>query len=128
MNIRELILPFALALLTWWGVKYFFFTSMPAEQYHFTAPQNAVECKPLSKDIQFVESKRVASPMISPIETEWGNLEFSTEGAALTRLAFKRKMDGATQILGTIFPPESTDMHNRSFIIAFDGETPYNYH
>lgn len=128
MNIRELILPFILAMLTWWGIKYFFFGSTSADQYRFTAPQSAMECKPLNKGIQFMESKRVASPTITQVETAWGTLEFSTEGAALTRLAFKRKMNGDIQVLGTIFPPESTDMNNRAFLIALDGETPYNYH
>lgn len=127
MNIRELILPFLLAIMTWWGIRYFFFSGTPADNYRFTAPQSAVECKPLNKDISFIETKRSTSPTITPIETDWGKFEFSTDGATLTRLEFKRKMNGKTQILGTIFPPDAGDKANRAFIVGLKEDTPFVY-
>ena len=128
MNIKDLIVPFVLALLTWWGIQYFFMGNKSSvDQYKFTAPQSAVECKPLDKEIEFSDAKRSVKSIVTHVETSWGNLEFSTEGAILNRLEFKRVMDGKTRLLGTIFPSENDDRENRAFLVGLKDESPFYY-
>ncbi len=128
MNIKDMIFPLVLAILSTWLIQYFFFSKKEAPQtYQFTAPQTAVECVPLYKNITFVDTKRPRTPTIESVETKWGHLEFSTEGAALTRLSFERTMNNTRQEIGTIFPPELEDKDNRAFIVGLNEESPYIY-
>ncbi len=123
-----MILPFALAILSTWLIHYFFFSKKEVvQQYQFTAPQTAVECVPLNRAIDFVETKRSGVATIESVETKWGSLEFSTDGAAITRLEFERKKDHTTHMIGTIFPPEADEKETRAFIVGLNEKTPYVY-
>ncbi len=124
MNIKDMIIPFILAIGTTWAIQHFFFGPKDStQQYEFSAPQSQLECSPLSKNVSFAEGKRKAEQIV-PIETSWGSLEFSTNAASLSRLSFKRSMDGE-RVIGTIFP--SNDQENRAFMVAIDDQTPYQY-
>ena len=122
-----MIVPLVLAIATTWAIQYFFFGKKDtSEQYQFSAPQTAVECVPLQKDITFTPVK-AGVPTITPIETTWGSLEFTTEGATLNRLEFKRKIEGDTRIIGTIFPHAEGERSQRAFRVALSEETPFTY-
>ena len=128
MNIKDMVVPLVLAIATTWAIQYFFFGKKDTtDQHQFTAPQTAVECVPLQKEIEFATLPKGVVPRVIPIETSWGNLEFSTDGAALMRLEFKRKMNGDTRTIGTIFPPEVADRENRAFLVGLQDQTPYAY-
>ena len=122
-----MILPFVLAVATVGAIQYFFFGKKDGHyMYQFSAPQSAVECEPLSKDINFVVPAKSGSPVVTPIETSWAQLEFTTQGATLSRLEFKRQMPGE-QPITTIFPPEQRERSDRAFLVAFSDETPFGY-
>ncbi len=128
MNIKDLIIPFALALLTTWALQHFFFGKKnSSDPYRFTAPQSAMECKPLMKEVAFSDTKRVLPEQTVTVETAWGLCEFSTDGASLSRLEFAHMVDGKMRVLGTIFPPENSDQEHRAFIVALQDKTPYYY-
>ncbi|TET36745.1 membrane protein insertase YidC [Candidatus Dependentiae bacterium] len=126
MNIKDLFFPFLLTVSTVLLINYFFFGKKDVGQYQFTAPQTAVECVPLNRNLNFVDTKRVASK-IETVETSWGNLEFSTNGAALTRLEFERQMDHKTQFISTIFPPDQDEKEDRAFVVGLNEQAPYVY-
>jgi len=126
MSIRELFFPFILTVSTVWLFNYFFLSKKDAGQYQFTAPQTAVECAPLNRIINFVDTKRI-SPKIETVHTSWGTVEFSTNGAAVTRLEFERPMDHKTQLISTIFPPDEKEQEDRAFILALNEQAPYAY-
>ena len=126
MNIKDLFFPFILTVSTVWFINYFFFSKKDVAQYQFTAPQSAVECALLNRMIDLVDTKRV-TPKIETVQTSWGTLEFSTNGAALTRLEFERQMDRKTQLISTIFPPEEDEREDRAFILALNDGAPYTY-
>ncbi len=126
MNIKDLFFPFILTISTVWLINYFFFGKKDVGQYQFTAPQSAVECAPLNRNLDFVDTKRLA-PKIETVETAWGNLEFSTNGAALTRLEFERVMDHKTQFISTIFPPDQDEKEDRAFVVGLNESAPYVY-
>ena len=126
MNIKDMIVPFILALGTTWAIHHFFFTSKDGgQQYEFSAPQSKVECQPLQKTINFDEQKRPKLAQTIPIETSWGSLEFSTDGGALSRLTFKRPMNGKEREIGTIYPTDEKKM--APFLVALDKGTPFYY-
>ncbi len=61
------------------------------------------------------------------VDTPLANYIFSTDGATLERVLYKRMVNGKTMLLGTLFPPAETDKENRGFLVAFDEKTPYYY-
>jgi YidC/Oxa1 family membrane protein insertase len=128
MNLRDMMVPFMLAIATTWAVQYFFLGKKDAnEQYQFSAPQSAVECKPLQKEVTFAPAHKGTIPLITLVSTNWGMMEFTTEGAALNRLEFKRKADDALNVIGTIFPPDRAESMERALLVALPTQTPLMY-
>lgn len=127
MNIKAMLLPIALAGTSTVLIFYFFGGKNKADRYQFTAPQTAVACLPLDKEINFVDEGRVSTPHIEVVKTAWGELEFSTHGAALTRLVHERKIGSDTQIIGTIFPADDKQKESLAFVIGLQEKTPYAY-
>jgi YidC/Oxa1 family membrane protein insertase len=128
MNISDIIVPLILAFATVWGVNYFFFNPKDrALQHEFSAPQSKVECQPLQKEVLFSDEKRSKTATIIPVETEWGSLEFSTNGGSLSRLMFNRPSSDTVRSIGTIFPSESEEWQGSPFLVALESDTPYFY-
>jgi YidC/Oxa1 family membrane protein insertase len=128
MNVKNLIVPFILAVITTWALQYFFFGKKEAsEQYQFAAPQSAIECLPLKKDVDIALPAKLSTPTVTPIETAWAHLEFTTDGATLDRFEFKRMSNRSTQFIGTIFPQERSEIINRTFLVALPTVTPFIY-
>ena len=132
MNIKDLLLPLGLALLTTWAIQYFFlqrYTGPEAQTdaASFVAPTSQQECNPLNKEIDFLDEKRPRDAVVTAIETPWADLEFSTDGASLQRLEFKRTINGDVQQLGTIFPLDETKREQRCFLVSLAEKTPFYY-
>ncbi len=133
MNVKELLIVVLLALVTTWGIEYLFFGKKEGEAttvasgQSFVAPKTAQEMKPLDLEVDFVDAKRSAPVTSTEIDTEHANLVFTTDGASLERLEFKRRIDGWPQELTTIFPVASTDKEQRCFLIGLTDETPFYY-
>ena len=86
MNIRDMIVPLALAIATTWAFQYFFFGKKEEAQHHFTAPQSQVECAPLAKEVQLIMPDKLGLATITPVETKWATIEFSSHGATVNHL------------------------------------------
>jgi YidC/Oxa1 family membrane protein insertase len=134
MNIKELLLVVGLALVTTWGIEYLFFDKKPATEsttvtsgQSFVAPKTPQDIKPLNVEVDFLDVKRGAPVVTTQIDTQHAQLVFSTDGASLERLEFKRHMDGWPQTLTTIFPVASTEREKRCFLVALEQETPFYY-
>ena len=134
MNIKDLLIPLALAMLAIWGFQYFFVKMLRpylvADQQAartFVAPQTTQELEPLHIEVDFVDVKRPARTTLTEVDTKWAHLVFSTDGASLDRLEFKRHVNGGEILQGTIFPVGEDERENRCFLVAFDEKTPYYY-
>lgn len=135
MNIKDLLVPVTLALLTTWAVQYFIFyrnagTSSDQVQsgQTFTAPQNQVQARPLNREVDFIDSDAAEiQPTITQIETEHAHYTFSSAGASLQQLTFKREADGKPILINTIEPYDAIARDEVSFLVAFNEKTPYNY-
>jgi hypothetical protein len=135
MNIKELLLIVGLALATSWGIDYLFFsryrteggTTVVKSGQGFVAPKSKQEIKPLNLEIDFVDAKRPAPEIKTEIETDGARMVFTTDGAAIERLEFKRELNGKSAIITTIFPGAQTERENKCFLVALGEETPYFY-
>jgi YidC/Oxa1 family membrane protein insertase len=132
-EISKLLIPFALALATTMGLRYFFSRHEGTESIEvarsgqrFVAPKaTEVEVhKPLKTEIDFVDAKSVKQPVITSFETEHAFYEFSSEGASLQRVEFRRNWGGKEGFLSTVFPPASGDREKRCFLVALEEKTP----
>lgn len=131
MNIKDLIVPMVLATLVVIGVRYFYSGSFwgrseTPEAAHFTAPKIKQEYEPLNTEVDFVDVPQTAPEHTTDIETKWGKLTFSTDGATLKSLAFKHQIDGKEELISTLETAEA-QRENRCFLVALQAKTPYFY-
>jgi YidC/Oxa1 family membrane protein insertase len=132
MSIKDLLLPLGLALLTVWGINYFWGprSTSAGDQAQvvsgqiFVAPKERQEFAPLNKEIDFIDVRRPGEPTITEIETKGALYQFSTEGATLERLEFRRQRG---DVLTTIFPLGEHERERRCFLIAFQEKSPFFY-
>lgn len=54
-------------------------------------------------------------------------MSFSTDGASLESIDFKRESDGHTKTIRTIFPVTDTERENRCLLVALQEKTPFYY-
>src|SRR5271156_887820 len=110
MNMRDMVLPISLALVSVIALNYFFpsSTSKETAESSFIAPREKKEYKPLNVEVDFYDQKRAAHAHITNCETAWGYLSFSTDGASLDTIDFKRESDGHIKTVRTIFPVADT--------------------
>jgi len=133
MNIKDFLLPLGLALISFWLFQYFFFgkkesgdSAIRAGQ-QFTAPQTAQAAKPLNTEIDFIDMKRPAPAVLTECETDGARYVFSTDGASLERLEFKRQAGKEWITLDTVFPPNEYEREQRCFLVALNEKTPFYY-
>lgn len=139
MNFRELLLPLSLALITTWAFQYFFSarrtsnepqsTTQHTDGMFVVAPKDThVEVhQPLKLEVNFFEKPTTKKPVLTKVETDTVHYVFSTEGASLESLEFKRKWGGKEGYLSTIFPPAVADREQRCFLVAFDTNSPFYF-
>jgi YidC/Oxa1 family membrane protein insertase len=95
--------------------------AMPVQE---TAPRDE---SPLNKEIDFIDTAAVEDVQTSDIETSYGHLEFSSQGASLRSVEYKRVVDGHSIVLTTITPPAEFEKEKSVFLVALDRPTPYLY-
>src|SRR6266481_6982251 len=120
MNIKNLVLPIGLAFVSMIALNYFFPSNTVKEglESTFVAPKEKKEYKPLNVEVDFYDQKRTTQTYLTECETEWGYLTFSTDGASLDSIDFKRESNGQIKTIRTIFPVADTERANRCFLVA----------
>ncbi|MFI5332473.1 MAG: membrane protein insertase YidC [Candidatus Babeliales bacterium] len=136
MNIKELVVIVCLALLTTWGIEYFLFnkkgdksTGLQSGQ-SFVVPkeQHSDVLKQLLFDVDLVKTKKVTTPVITEVDTPLMRASFSSNGAVLERLEFKKELGGVPREISTIFPLVSDGNPEKlCFLVALEKHTPWEY-
>lgn len=135
MRFKDLLLPMVLALATTWLIQHFvldrFFgtpgsTTAQAGK-SFKAPTSPQELKPLNLEVDFIDTKRPKKEVETVLETPHATYEFSSDGASLERLTFKRQLDGKMGSITTLFPSPDGEREDRLFLVALDQKTPYYF-
>lgn len=136
MNIRNFIVPLTLALITTWVIQYFvinpYLSPSNAQGEHksgqtFVAPQSKIAAQPLNKEIDFLDNEPLQDALETSIETDHASYIFSTHGACLKQLTFKRVMNEKPVLLSTMPSVLPAQKETRSFLLAFEQKTPFNY-
>lgn len=136
MNMRDFLLPLTLALLTTWAVQYFIFNrgaNSPEGTVQsgqtFVAPQNQVETRPLNREVDFIDTDatHAGQAQATEIQTDHAIYTFSTNGASLQQLTFKRVADGKPILINTVEAYDKITREEVSFLVALNEKTPYYY-
>lgn len=128
MNIKDFVFPVAGAIIMVFALQYFFpGNTREQQETSFVAPREKKEYRPLNVEIDFLDQKSIASRVLTDVETEWGLLQFSTDGASLESADFKRESNGAIQTIRTIFPVAETEREDRCFLVGLHDATPFYY-
>jgi len=129
MNMKDLVVPIGLAVISMLALNYFFpnKTSTHVAESSFIAPKEKKEYKPLNVEVDFYDQESAGVLQITNCETEWAHLTFSTDGASLNSLDFKRKSDGQEQLIRTVFPVLSTERSEKAMLVGLQQATPYGY-
>jgi YidC/Oxa1 family membrane protein insertase len=134
MNMKDFLFVMIMALITTWGIDYFFWGRKPfqmaqenAAGQQFQAPQHKRELKPLNREIDFIDTKRSAEVELYTVETDLASYTFSTDGGTLESLIFKRNQDGKHIELATITPHPETEREQRCLLVGLDEKTPFFY-
>lgn len=131
MNIKDLVISLGLALLTVWGVQYFFFnkgigsSSSDGQAQSFVVPAVKQEFKPLNVEVDFLDTEDNISVEYSEVATHWGRVTFSTGGGGVVSL-LHNLVNGRDEVISSFDLPES-DRSEVAFLLALDQQTPYYY-
>ncbi|EKD23306.1 MAG: 60 kDa inner membrane insertion protein, partial [uncultured bacterium] len=131
MKFKDMLLPISLALLTTWGIQYWFFgdkrSVSQGSPTEFVAPKSKIEMRPLNKEIDFIDQNRISPEILTEVDTDLAKYTFSSDGASLERLEYKGNTVKQLAGLGSIFPVADTERENKFLLLAFDEKTPYYY-
>lgn len=128
MNIKDLVAPLLLAVsLTIIGqsaVNYFWPAPKSTE---FIAPISKKEQEPLYLEVDFIDNEKEGNEAPIKFTTKHGEYIFSSQGGTLQSLDFFRERNGKSQVFNTIGTTSHIERETRSFLVALDSNTPYNY-
>ena len=136
MKFKELLVPLTLALITTWGLQYYFGSKESAQPSNdtqsgqrFIAPKKPeIQVhQPINVEVDFKDTKATSKPQITNIETENARYEFTSNGAALARVEFSRNAARGQEYFETIFPATSLEKEKSAYLVALNEETPYYY-
>jgi len=132
MNIKDLIFPVTLALLTTILYQYHFSPDKTAvaEQVtnkRFVAPTSVQVTEPLDLSVSFYEDASAKASEKLSVTLPYGSMTFSPQGGVIDSIAYTREINGAPKLLVVQAPLQGKDQG--AFLVALDGEgkTPYHY-
>lgn len=132
MNIKDMMIAILFALLTTWALDRFVLSRFRTQEQPealsgqmFNAPQQNRVLKPLSREVDFIDTKRMHKEVVTEVETDWATLTFSSDGASLERLQFKRQKYGVEENIVTIFPAQEREQ--KAFLVALTERTPFYF-
>lgn len=129
MNMKDLVRTIFFAFISVLALNYFFPGKSVKEEVEssFVAPREKKEYRPLNVEVDFFDQKRTVAQKMTDIETAWGALHFSTDGAALESVDFKRESNGQLQTIRTVFPVTDMQRQDRCFLVGLQDKTPFYY-
>jgi len=134
MNLKPYILPVTLALITTLAIQYFFLNrwnkganpDVVQSGQTFIAPESAVAAQPLNREVDFVEPEATSPQALETVvDTTGATYIFTSRGACLQELTFKRVVDGQLVTMDPLKAGASTVHGN--FLVALAKKTPLSY-
>ena len=133
MKWQEILAPLSLALVTVITFSYFFggkkvedIEQLRSGQQFCVMPTMQM-CLPVNREIDFYDAHGKKDPVMTNVQGYHENLVFSSAGATLDTLAFKRDLAGVEGTITTLSPLASNQREKGAFIIALDEATPFDF-
>lgn len=136
MSIKDVLMMVIVAVGIMWATEYVIsrFTKKSPQTEEvavqagqsYVAPKTVQEIKPQNEEVAFVEGVRLAPATKVDVETPTIHALFSTDGATLELLEFKRGED-LNRRIATIQTCGDANRELRCFLVALDEQTPYYY-
>lgn len=133
MKLQDLLIPLFLALLTTWGIQYFFVTRhlppQPTEVQSgqsFKVPTMQSMLKPIMTDVTFINAPGESSKT-SVIETPLALYNLTTTAASLAQFSVNHTVDHQQEWLKTIDDHVAQKPENAAFLLALAQDTPLMY-
>lgn len=136
MDTKQLFISLSFALITTMLINYFiidrFFTKdtheiKSGQAFHVTLPPQMN--KPLATEVNFLDEDIALfsknQPKITTISTPYTDIAFSSRGATIHHVVCKKVSGQVEKSLEIITP--SINGTQRSFLVAFENNTPLNY-
>lgn len=133
MNFRDLLFPLSFVfLIVAWGLNYFFVSKktgtdiVHAGQMVQGVQTNEYMQKPVLREILFADETKKVCATTNTIDNKHIIAQFSSCGAGIETLTFKRIMSGQERLL-TILEASEQERMRHAFLVAFADATPYYY-
>ena len=111
----------SLAWLSAFGVMYV------VKRFIFPTREAAVQQPMLERSIDFDCTPQSIEPIITTITTPLADWLFSTHGASLEQMVYRRELQGNVLTM-SVFPTlQKHEREKRSFLVALPAKTPYYY-
>lgn len=134
---KKFFITLMLSSLTVMGINYFWFDRSVQQQsavagvqpgQSFKAPAEAVELKPLNRNVEFVEHRGqpVAEELVH-VSTPLCNYIFSSKGGVLAQVEFKKHHGKNNANLRSLTHRDFFKPEEGGFLIAFDQAAPLTY-
>ena len=145
---RKFIVAMILSLVTVWGMQYFFSKKNPANTAivggaasvgasnqqstggSVAIPASPDLLKPLNTEVIFLDDEKIKHAVLTQVETALFKADFSTHGATLTSLMFKKHLGKNKTAIQTVDNQNyraASVQFNSNFMIALNDATPYGY-
>ena len=133
MKLQEIIVPVCLSLGTVWLLSYFFGPRQIEENagvrpgQEFSVMKTAQMCYPVNTEIDFYDEHKKTVPVITEVDGYDTSMDFSSGGAVLNRLVFKRNLAGINGTIVTTESPLITERHKGVWLVALQDTSPYDF-
>ncbi|MGE0010033.1 MAG: membrane protein insertase YidC [Candidatus Babeliales bacterium] len=131
IKIQDLLLPFALALLTMWAVNYFWDNKQQTAEdvagRRIEAPALAQRYEAPNLEIDFYDNEKKNEELVTVLENEHARYQFTNHGAALQHVTFIRCESGQMQHISVLDAPTEESRENRAYLVALNRQTPYYF-
>jgi YidC/Oxa1 family membrane protein insertase len=133
MKLQDLLLPLTLAVVSTLAIQYFFFPRQGekkvdiASDKSFTAPTSVQAMEPLDIEVDFFDAPAPGPAQLTEVSTPLSILRFSSYGAIIEFMGYKRMLAGKEGLIETVVPLASRE--KGAFLVALNGlgNTPYYY-
>ena len=132
MKLQEILLPIGLAFLTVWTISYFWGgkkvedTAQVRSGQQFSVMPTTQMCQPVNMEINFVDTQAKAAPVTTDVQGYHEELLFSSAGATLATLQFKREFAGLQGAMTTI-SSSADEQDGGAFLVALQEATPFAF-
>jgi len=134
VKFKDIILPFIFVFASTLFIQKFFLDTGKSEEAlevkagkSFKVPSKAQLMQPLVTEVDFQDSDIPCAIKEQVVETEKIRARFSSCGAAIFDLSYKRMLDGKPGALTTVDVQPEQGREKLAFLVALNQRTPLNY-